>query len=93
MKRFVAAVGAVLLGSSLALAQDAKDAKAAQGGPPRVEQSKIDAAINKGVAWLKSRAAVDMGKRDHVNRVMQEDELVLWTFVHAGVRENDPVFE
>ncbi len=93
MKRFVVAVGAVLLGSSVALAQEAKDAKAAQGGPPRIEQSKIDAAINKGVAWLKSRAAVDMGKRDHVNRVMQEDELVLWTFVHAGVRENDPVFE
>jgi hypothetical protein len=64
-----------------------------QGAPPKVEQSKIDAAINKGVAYLKGVAKVDMGKRTHINRTMQEDELVLWTLVHAGVKESDPIFQ
>ncbi|MFN3486384.1 MAG: hypothetical protein ACK44W_13015 [Planctomycetota bacterium] len=64
----------------------------AQEAPPKVDQGRIDAAINKGVAYLKAQAG-NLRKFEHVNRPMQEDELVLWTLVHASVPENDPVFQ
>ena len=64
----------------------------AQDAPPKVDQGRIDAAINKGVAYLKAQAG-NLRKFEHINRPMQEDELVLWTLVHAGVPENDPVFQ
>ena len=65
---------------------------APQGAPPPVEQGKIDAAIKKGVDYLKGQAG-SLKKMKHVDRDMQEDELVLWTLVHADVPETDPVFQ
>jgi hypothetical protein len=91
MKHWGWAVGAVLLlvGSGVSAEPQAA---AQQGGPPKVEQGRIDAAITKGVAYLKGQAG-SLRKMKHVDREMQEDELVLWTLVHAGVRESDPVFQ
>src|SRR5262245_21783059 len=62
-----------------------------QGGPPPIDQGKIDAAIRKGVEFLKTQVPA-LKAMKHVDRNMQEDELVLWTFVHADVAESDAAF-
>jgi hypothetical protein len=59
----------------------------------KVDQMKVDKAIKDGVAYLKSKNASHLNRFDHVNRKMQECELVLWTYVHAGVPESDPEFQ
>ena len=49
-----------------------------------LDQKKIDEAIEAGVAFLKRLKAEKGGDRT--------DELVLWTFVQAGVPHDDPLF-
>jgi hypothetical protein len=49
---------------------------------------RAEGAIRKGVAWLKTLAKYP--RHDHVGG---SDELVLWTYVHAGLAEDDPAFE
>jgi len=53
----------------------------------KVDQKGIDAAIRKGTEFLKKR--VGALPRSNSGR---SDELVLWTFVHAGLPEHDPDF-
>ncbi len=53
------------------------------------EQKAIDAAVEKGIAWLKTAGAPK--KVD--DPTMGSEELILWTFVHAGVPETDPRFQ
>ena len=72
----------VLLFAASAFPQDKK------AGPPRVDQAKVDAAIRKGVEYLKSQ----IGKYGTINK-RRSEELLLWTLTHAGVPENDPDFE
>ncbi|MBI3858111.1 MAG: hypothetical protein HY293_20715 [Planctomycetes bacterium] len=62
-----------------------QDAKAAA---PPVDEAAVDAAIKKGVACL--RTAPSPGAHAGIK---DSDELILWTFVHAGVRESDPDFQ
>jgi hypothetical protein len=62
--------------------------------PAKVDQARVDRAIASGVGALKSavlagRMNADGGEGE---RSLGPDELVLWTFVHAGVGENDPVY-
>lgn len=57
----------------------------AQKGPP--DESKVAAAIKKGVKFLKSQ-----GNFKDDNERTSERELVLLTLRHAGVGENDPFF-
>ena len=59
-----------------------------KGQPSKVDQSKVDGAIKRGVEYLKSQ----LGKYGSLNR-RRSEELILWTFTHAGVPENDPDFE
>jgi len=68
-----------------ALAQD-KKGKAA--GADKVDPVKVDGAIKKGVAYLKSQ----IGKYGSINK-RRSEELILWVFAHTGVPENDPDFE
>ena len=51
----------------------------------QVEQGKIDAAVKKGVEWLKKAPSPGFtyGKID------DSDELILLTLIHAGVPESD----
>jgi hypothetical protein len=56
-----------------------------QAKPPKVDQPAVDRAIQKGVAYLKSQ----IGKYGSLNR-RRSEELILWTFVHAGLPEGDP---
>ena len=72
---------ALLLASS-AFAQDKKSA------PPKVDPAKVDSAIKKGIEYLKGQ----LGKYGTLNK-RRSDELILWTFTHAGVTEADPDFE
>jgi len=64
---------------------------AQQGKPPqaqrKVDQKKVDAAIAKGVAYLKTQ----LPKLPQHNGCTTE-ELVLWTFVHANVPKDNPDF-
>ncbi len=52
----------------------------AQESKKTPERTAVDDVIDKGIAQL--RTAIDPSS----NRV----ELILWTFIHAGIRENDP---
>ena len=64
--------------------QEAKPAPA-----PGVDQKSIDEAIRKGVAYLKSQESV-FNTDPHGTHA---SELVLWTYVHAGLREGDASFD
>jgi hypothetical protein len=63
-------------------AQDNKPAP-----PPGVDDAKVAAAIKKGVEYLKTK------KDDQGEGKGSKLELILLTLVHAGVSEQDPVFE
>jgi hypothetical protein len=59
------------------------------GAPP--DPRRVDEAIRRGVQYLKAAgpAAQSMSAGYSINT----DELVLWTFLHAGVPESDPRFQ
>jgi len=79
-----AVVWALMIFTPAVRAQDPK-AKA-QG--PKVDEAKVEIAIRKGIAYLRTKVAAlapEDGNRPH--------ELVLWTFVRAGLREGDPDFQ
>ncbi len=56
-----------------------------------VDQMKVDKAIEKGVAHLK--AGDHTALRKHAERDVSDCELVLYTYVHAGVPQDDPAFK
>jgi len=68
-------------------AQDAKPAAPPQAAPP-VDEAQVDAAIKKGVAYL--RTAPSPGAHAGIK---DSDELIVWTYVHAGLRDSDPDFQ
>src|SRR5437763_15153064 len=63
---------------ALVLAQDAK-----------VDQTRVDAAVKKGVAYLKTAKTPGVA----FCKIDDTFELVLLTFVHAGVAESEPRFQ
>jgi len=71
----------------LSLPQDPKGKPAPGPAPGKVDQSRVDAAIEKGVAYLKALADYEPGKK------CRREELVLLTLVDAGVPESDPVLQ
>jgi hypothetical protein len=58
-----------------------------------VDQPAIDAAVSKGVTWLKGAGSPSFARPEDGWHVPDSDELILWTLVHAGVPENDPRFQ
>ena len=84
MNRIMTIAALALLCASPSWAQDAKKKPVAAG----VDQTKVDAAIKKGIACLKGHLD-DLGKVT-ANRY---HELVLWTFQHAGVSETEPEYQ
>ncbi|MBI5366123.1 MAG: hypothetical protein HZA54_03725 [Planctomycetes bacterium] len=54
-------------------------------GKPKVDEKAVDAAVEKGAAWLKRKA--------RFSETAASSELVLFTLIHAGVFLNDPVVE
>ncbi len=64
-----------------ALALEAQDAR-------KLDQARIDAAIAKGITYLKTAESTGYPDR----QIADCDELILWTFVHAGVPESDERF-
>jgi hypothetical protein len=52
-----------------------------------VDEAKVDAAIKKGVEFLRTAKSPDFSKAYH-----NSDVLILWTFIHAGVPQDDPKF-
>jgi len=81
MMRPITASLALLLAAPLWAQQDST--------PDPVLQAKIDDAIRKGVAYLKTAESIVPWQEFGGN----SDELILWTFVHADVPTKDPVFQ
>ncbi|HVE41917.1 MAG TPA: hypothetical protein VNM14_18630 [Planctomycetota bacterium] len=54
--------------------------------PSAVDPRKVDQAIQRGIAWLRTAPYP-------ADYWMGSNELVLWTFVHAGIPESDPDFQ
>ena len=76
----------------LALPLCAQDPKGPPPGRPKVDQARVDAAIRKGIEFLRTHQA-SVGAHRIGGRAFPYDELVLWTFIHAGVPESDPMFQ
>jgi hypothetical protein len=53
---------------------------------PAIDQARVDQAIQRGVAWLRNPPYPG-------DYPWSANELILWTFVHAGVPETDPDFQ
>lgn len=95
-----------LLALGLILPADSQDKKKPAKEKKSVEQEAIDKAIDKGIAFLKQKV-MDPKWDQPFNRPAnwppnvptppppnrQSYELVLWTFLHAGVAEKDPAFQ
>ncbi|HVE43004.1 MAG TPA: hypothetical protein VNM14_24205 [Planctomycetota bacterium] len=60
----------------------------AAASPQAVDDAKVDQAIKKGVEFLRTAKSPDFhtGYRN-------SDVLILWTFIHAGVPQDDPKFK
>ena len=58
---------------------------------PGVDDQKVAAAIERGVAWLRRApsSTADLSKKKLAN-IPNSDELLLLTFIHAGLTEEDP---
>jgi hypothetical protein len=61
--------------------------------PPGVDQKKIDEAIRRGVEALKNGPSPAAYEDEPEHAVASSDELLLWTFVHAGVAPADATFQ
>lgn len=55
---------------------------------PGVDELKVQQAIERGLAYLRKAPSPDFH-----NGYRNSDELILWTFIHAGVPESDPKFK
>lgn len=55
--------------------------------PTAIDPSRVDQAIKRGIAWLRTASY-------NVEAVgWSSNELILWTYVHSGVPESDPDFQ
>lgn len=53
-----------------------------------VDEAKVDQAIKKGIEFLRTAKSPDTH-----SAARNSDELILWTFIHAGVPQDDPKFK
>jgi hypothetical protein len=88
MRTFLAAAVLVLA----VVPGHARQAKPAQNRP-KVDQVKVDAAIAKGVAYLRSVVGGPIAPQAVGASKGSQGDLVLWTLLHAGVLEADPLFQ
>jgi hypothetical protein len=54
--------------------------------PPVIDQARVDDAIRRGITWLRNPPYP-------ADYPWSANELILWTYVHAGVPESDPDFQ
>ncbi|HVR83916.1 MAG TPA: hypothetical protein VMU54_06355 [Planctomycetota bacterium] len=54
--------------------------------PPVIDPARVDQAIQRGIEWLRKAPYPS-------DYWMSANELILWTYVHAGVPETDPDFQ
>src|SRR6187402_3435730 len=73
---------------SLALSSAAAAASTPLGAGQAVDEAKVDQAIKKGVEFLRTAKSPDFH-----NGYKNSDVLILWTFIHAGVPQDDPKFK
>jgi len=78
----------VLSISGSSFAQDPKPGQA----HPKVDQSKVDAAIDRGAAYLLSNGVGRTFSHNHA-KDLSDDDLVFYTLIHAGVDYNHETFK
>jgi hypothetical protein len=61
--------------------------------PAPADGQKIVEAVKKGVEYLRSQEKVCLKPSDYVSKSLTPRELVLWTFVSAGVSPKDPLYK
>src|SRR5579862_4242159 len=61
---------------------------AASAHAQAVDEAKVDQAIKKGVEFLRGAKSPDFH-----NGYKNSDVLIFWTFIHAGVAQDDPKFK
>jgi hypothetical protein len=88
----------VLLFTLIALQGNKEKPKVVPGqAHPKVDQARVDAAIDNGVKFLRTQKKQTENKFVHAweTGAPQQDysELVLYTMLHAGVPEDDPDFK
>jgi hypothetical protein len=85
-----------LLLSALLLLGQPKPKKVPGQAHPKVDQAKVDAAIDDGVKFLRTKFKEMEQRFIHAweEKAPEQDhlELVLWTFLHAGVTPDDADF-
>jgi hypothetical protein len=66
-----------------------------QRPPPAVDPGPVDAAIRRGVDWLRQAGSpgAEFGEEKKLAPIRNCDELLLLTFLHSGVPESDPKFQ
>jgi hypothetical protein len=78
-----------LIGLALPCGAFAQQNPPNQNEPPDINfQFKVDQAIDKGIKWLKGKRTGSYHKE-----IQNGNELILLTYIHAGVPENDPDFQ
>jgi hypothetical protein len=77
---------AILFLSAAAITQDKKPPPEPVAG---VDEVKVQQAIERGIKFLKASNK----SPDFHNGYKNSDVLLLWTFIHAGVPESDPMFK
>ncbi len=58
-----------------------------------VDQVQVDAAIKKGVEYLRKAGSPESHQGCDEHPFADSDELILWTYTHAGVPEEAPEFQ
>ena len=82
------AVICVLIAISFILIAQNKDKKPS---PSKVNQQRVDAAIKRGAAFLLSNnwATFQLLDYNNVSHTMRSDELIFYTVLHAGLKQED----
>ncbi len=81
-------MSAAFLFLSLALGASSQEPKEPPPPVAGVDEIKVAQAIEKGIAFLRTARSPDFH-----NAYRNSDVLILWTFIHAGVPQNDPRFQ
>lgn len=80
--------GRTVLGLALLLAPAAAQEKKDPPPVAGVDEIAVDRAIKKGIEFLRTAKSPDFH-----NAYRNSDVLILWTFIHAGIPEEDPKFK
>src|SRR6185436_12280998 len=84
-------VGRFRLSASTARSPSQEIATRPPTSPLPIDPGRVDQAIQRGITWLRQGKYPAPTDIDWATR--NPNELILWTYLHAGVTETDPDFQ